>query len=226
MTQLQLQTSNVQILTRTKFRKSVKPPGRRMLKSGRSNKKLGGLVRKGMWKGLPIFSLTLEERKTCPSHCEQWTNCYGNNMPFAHRFDHTNPWFEQALATELVQLSQKHEPGFVVRLHVLGDFYSEDYVKFWLKMMLSLPGLRVFGYTHHRHDSPIGSRIANLNKLFQKRWRVRFSDDPAVEFRSQVVASAQQAQGVVCPEQQGKANSCGDCAYCWHSDKPVTFLEH
>lgn len=221
-----IQTQQVVPLTRTRFRKSVKEPTPSMLKSGKANKKLGGLVRKGMWKGLPIFSLTLEERASCPTGCEQWENCYGNNMPFAHRYNHNNPWFERALASNLAQLSMKHQQGFVVRLHVLGDFYSADYVRFWMAMMLAFPGLRVFGYTHHRHDSEIGRVISNLNVTLPDRWRVRFSDDPNVEFRSEVVASAQQAQGVVCPEQQGKAQSCGDCAYCWHSNKPVYFLEH
>lgn len=200
-----------------------------MLKSGKSNKKLGGLVRKGWWKGFPLFSLTLEERQSCPSTCEQWTNCYGNNMPFAHRYDHTHPWFERALAANLIELSQKYKQGFVVRLHVLGDFYSEDYVKFWLTMMLNIPELHVFGYTHHRHNTSIGARIANLNETFPTRWRVRFSDDPNVDFSSHVVASEQLMppnNGIVCPEQLGLTESCSDCGYCWHSKKPVYFLEH
>jgi hypothetical protein len=223
---LQLQISKVQTFTRTRFPKSIKPPTWSMLKSGTSNKKLGGLVRKGMWKGLPIFSLTLEERTSCPTGCEQWTNCYGNNMPFAHRYDHSHPEFERALTTNLAQLATKHGRGFVVRLHVLGDFYSVDYVRYWFKQMLAFPQLRVFGYTHHRQSTDIGQQIQTLNRMFPTRWRVRFSDDPSTEFRAEVVASKQQAAGVVCPEQLGKTTSCGSCGYCWHSDKPVYFLEH
>lgn len=224
----QIQSAQPLVLTKTRFKKSIKPPRTDMLKSGKSNKKLGALVRKGMWKGLPIFSLTLEERGSCPTHCEQWNNCYGNNMPFAHRYDHTHPLFEQALASNLCSLADKHDQGFVVRLHVLGDFYSEDYVRFWQAMMFALPQIRVFGYTHHRSNEPIGRRIQQLNLLFPNRWRVRFSDDKSVEFRSEVVAIPQQivGSGILCPEQQGKADSCGDCAYCWHSTKPVYFLEH
>ena len=214
------------LLTNTKFPKSVRPPNKRMLKPGSSNKKLGARVRKGMWRGFPIFSLTLEERATCPAHCEQWDNCYGNNMPFAHRFNHNSIWFETELASELAQLSMEHEQGFVVRLHVLGDFYSEEYVKFWFDCLVHFPQLNVFGYTHHRHTDPIGRRIQNLNTACPTRWRVRFSDDPTTEFRAEVVASMQQAKGIVCPEQQGKANSCAECAYCWHSEKPIYFLEH
>lgn len=215
-------------LTRTRYIKGIKDPIPTMLKPGKSNAKLGGLVRKGMWKGLPIFSLTLEERASCPPGCEQWTNCYGNNMPFAHRYDHTHPYFLRLLATNLEALATKHESGFVVRLHVLGDFYSEEYVKFWFGQMLKLPGLHVFGYTHHRHDTLIGKRIAAINHTFPKRWRVRFSDDLAVSFRSEVVASEQQARndGIVCPEQLGLTTSCGDCGYCWNANRAVYFLEH
>ena len=31
-------------------------------------------------------TLTLVERETCPKDCIHWDDCYGNNMPFAHRF--------------------------------------------------------------------------------------------------------------------------------------------
>ena len=52
-----------------------------------SNKKLGKTkIVKGRHKGKYIYSLSLEERKTCPTSCFHWKTCYGNNMPFAHRF--------------------------------------------------------------------------------------------------------------------------------------------
>jgi len=217
-------------LTRTKYRKSVVLPApdrlRTILKPGSNNAKLGSSVRKGMWKGLPIFSITLEERRTCPTTCQQWDNCYGNNMPFAHRFDHTSAVFLPQLHSELARALERHPQGIVVRLHVLGDFYSKTYLQFWENALYKRPGLRVFGYTHHPANSPLGKRIAKLNRDYPKRWRVRFSDDPNTEFRAEVVASAQQAPGVVCPEQLGKTKSCGTCAYCWHSEKPVYFLEH
>ena len=52
-----------------------------------TNVKLGKKVTKGIYKGYPIFTLTLEVRKTCPRSCKHWNNCYGNNMPFATRYD-------------------------------------------------------------------------------------------------------------------------------------------
>ena len=43
------------------------------------------VVKKGKFAGYVIFTLTLEERATCPRDCFHWDNCYGNNMAFAHR---------------------------------------------------------------------------------------------------------------------------------------------
>ena len=74
---------------RTLFSKNVFNPlsnKTNILKSGAQNKKLGGLITKGIWRGLPLYSLTLEERATCPTTCAHFSDCYGNNMRYAHRF--------------------------------------------------------------------------------------------------------------------------------------------
>ena len=34
-----------------------------------------------------MFTLTLIERETCTNECEHYYDCFGNNMPFAHRFE-------------------------------------------------------------------------------------------------------------------------------------------
>ena len=78
--------------TRTKYIKSVKDLTQRdvsrpvpIIKDQRP------VVTKGRWRGYPVFTLTLEERATCPSYCEQWDECYGNNMPFGARLEpHTS----------------------------------------------------------------------------------------------------------------------------------------
>jgi hypothetical protein len=37
--------------------------------------------------------------------------------------------------------------GFMVRLHVLGDFYSTDYVQLLAVALTAFPALHVFGFT-------------------------------------------------------------------------------
>ena len=155
-----------------------------MLKRGKLNKKLGDKVSVKMWKGMTMYSLTLEERATCPTDCEQWDNCYGNNMPFAHRFDHTDPSFKPMLELQLEELNRKHPEGFVVRLHVLGDFYDGLYITQWQLWLHKFENLRAFGYTHHKPDSQLGNMINNINRIYPNRFRVRFSDNDSTTFNA------------------------------------------
>ena len=214
---------------RTRYLKGVKPSSLNMLKRGKQNAKLGDKVTVKMWKGMTMYSLSLEERATCPSDCEQWDNCYGDNMPFAHRFDHTDPDFIPNLEQQLSSLNDKHPNGFVVRLHVLGDFYDGKYIVRWQLWLHQFENLRVFGYTHHSANSQLGNMINNVNRIHPDRFRVRFSDDWDTEFSAHVVQSRDLEyveHGVICPEQLGKTDSCATCGYCWSSDQPIVFIEH
>lgn len=96
----------------------------RVLKSGHQSRKIGAFATKGPRRGWPIFTLTLEERATCPRSCQQWRSCYGNNMQATERIE-PGEALENALVAELAELQAKHPDGFMVRAHVLGDFYSE-----------------------------------------------------------------------------------------------------
>lgn len=226
-------------LPQTRYLKGVKSPNHNMLKRGKQNKKLGDKITIKKWKGMTMYSLTLEERATCPSDCEQWNNCYGNNMPFAHRFDHTDPSFKPMLEEQLAELNEKHPEGFVVRLHVLGDFYDGLYITSWQLWLYKFENLHVFGYTHHKSDSQLGSMIGNVNRLYPDRFRIRFSDDWQVGFSAftskdakgrhiqhRYVQDLGDVEAVFCPEQTGRTASCATCGYCWSSDKPVVFIEH
>lgn len=218
------------ITANTKYRKSVKPASDNMLKPGTNNAKLGGIVTAKKWQGMVMYSLTLEERATCPTSCQQWTNCYGNNMPFAHRFSHEDPDFLSKLDTQLGKLAKKHQQGFVVRLHVLGDFYNDVYVKWWGAMMAKYPNLNVFGYTHRDRFSSEGMHIDIFNQNFPDRWQVRFSDDLSVDLSAHVIDKdtlAIKGKQIICPEQTGAAKSCADCGLCWSaSNRQILFVEH
>jgi len=213
----------------TRYLKGVKPPSLNMLKRGKQNAKLGNKVTVKMWKGMTMYSLSLEERATCPSDCQQWDNCYGDNMPFAHRFDHNDHNFIGYLEMQLQELNDKHPDGFVVRLHVLGDFYDGKYIVQWQLWLHQFENLRVFGYTHHTADSQLGNMINNVNRIHPDRFRVRFSDDDSTPFNASVVQTTAEAlarPGIVCPEHSKFTDSCATCGYCWTSENPVIFYEH
>jgi len=212
----------------TKYPKSIRPDHIGLFKSGKNNAKLGGTITKGAWKGMPIYSLTLTERDTCPKSCYHWNDCYGNNMPFAHRFK-AGPELESAIPTELGKLAKKYPNGFVIRLHVLGDFYSPEYVKLWQDMLISYPMMRIYGYSARQGDA-IYKELWLLNIRFSERVKIRFSHakeyDSMEPFTIYSGTDKMDFEGITCPEQLGKTESCATCGLCWGIKKSIRFLTH
>ena len=196
-----------------------------VLKSGHNNSKIGSEVEKGIWKGMPIHTLTLEERKTCPSECQMLRECYGNNMQWAQRFRH-GPALEKKIQEELQDLQAAHPSGFVIRLHVLGDFYSMEYVKFWERMLTMFSGLRIYGYTAHDVTKPIGSKLLTMAVENWERFAMRFSASGMNEISALVVKSPDEVphNAFLCLAESGKASCCAACTACWESEKNVAFL--
>jgi len=221
--------------TSTIYQKSKRAPKAGLLKKGSSNKKLGFIVKKGMWKGKRLYSLTLVERETCPTTCHHWNDCYGNNMPFAHRFETNN--IDLFLEREIESLLAKHTHGIVVRLHVLGDFYSVDYVDFWTEMLEKHPKLCLFGYTARKGDN-IAHAIWRMNQANPTRCVIRhsgnFEDDGELEptqepFKENWRYAAEESfegKSFDCPEQTGAVKDCVSCALCWTTPKTVRFISH
>lgn len=216
---------------RTKFPTTVKrvidTPS--LLVSGHSNIKIGRDVRKGRFRGYWIYTLSFEERATCPRSCAHWQSCYGNNMPFAKRLDHTDPTLLPALEQEIEQLlSVRGREGILIRLHALGDFYSTEYVEFWERMLAKHERLAIFGYTAHNAFSDIGLAVYRLFQRFGYRAVVRFSNGNYARLSTVPIAHAEDrpADAFVCPEQTGQTQCCATCGACWSTLKNVAFLAH
>lgn len=197
----------------------------RLLIEGKNSRKIGNEVVKGRWKGFPIFTLTLEERATCPRSCREWSTCYGNRMHFARRH-RDDGWLTTMLALEIEALAAKHPQGFLVRLHVLGDFASVAYVRFWQLMLAETPALHIFGFTAHAPGSRIGRELVAMNADGDRCW-IRFSANLGA-MGSLVIANAAASVHVVCPVQSrpDKVSCCGECGLCWTMQRPVEFVRH
>lgn len=203
-----------------------------------TNVKLGKHVTKGKLKGFRIFTVTLEERKTCPVSCAHWANCYGNNMPFATRYA-ANDDLVQRMESELAQLQKKYPNGFLVRLHILGDFYSVAYVNHWKAWLAKYPALHVYGYTANQpnakdsKEKAIAQAVLDMRQADPVRFAVRFSGNFQHDSMTalsgddaRAMARVNQGKAFICPVQTDKTASCGTCGLCWTATKPVIFLTH
>ena len=210
----------------------------RVLVSGHNNAKIGRVVEKGPWAGMPIYTLTLEERATCPRTCENWRTCFGNSMPMPRRH-RAGPDLERAIDLELAVLAEAHPQGFVVRLHILGDFYSVAYAIEWECWLANIPALHVFGYTARLPGTEIGDQIARMNADYPKRWAVRFSVARNLPVGPMQVATVWNGRDgklgperigeLPCPQQFDKAATCGTCGACWAEPlkgRRITFVGH
>lgn len=231
----------MKILAQTKYRSLVKPVTDTitLLRPASNNTKLGNgktIISKGKLRGLPLYSLTLEERATCPSDCFHWKSCYGSpvgkagGMYMADRFKHGRP-LTIKLSQELEALNKKHKKGFLIRLHVLGDFYSVGYVKYWASKLKRYPRLHVFGYSA-RLKGKIHEELQRTRRLYQDRWMVRYSTNESYRkespYKMYAVREEFKGTNIVCPSQEGKVDACLDCALCWSPGfkKSIKFLTH
>lgn len=199
-----------------------------LLKTAEHNRKIGKIITKGKWKGYPVFTLTLEERATCPRACAHYRNCYGNKMNWPTRFMADRSLIPK-LGRELSDLS-KCIHKFVVRLHVLGDFFSVAYVRMWGQWLDEFPGLHVYGYTAWQPQTAIGREVAALAENRWDRFSVRTSNGSGILRSTRTVydatASGTVEDGIVCPAQTGKTECCGTCGLCWQTQRRIVFLAH
>lgn len=211
----------------TFFPKSVVPAAqqKRLLKAGHNSRKIGDKLTKGKWAGQQIYTLTLVERETCPRSCKEWLTCYGNNMPFAER-NYDDGTLTKRLWAELAVLAIEHRGGFVVRLHVLGDFGSVEYVEFWRQALQDFPELNIFGFTARVPPDPIGIAIAKLAADFYDRFRIRFSGGGHETDCSEVVDRPEDVNFVRCPAETDPERCCATCGLCMQSNVSISFVRH
>ena len=194
-----------------------------------TNKKLGKVITKGKHKGKVMLTLTLIERETCTNECEHYTTCYGNNMPFAHRFE-VNDAFMQRLESDIEYYVKKYKQGILIRLHVLGDFDSVEYVEFWNRMLHTYSSIAIYGYSRchmtskYEEISAIGYKIIAIRNIHKDSFAIRFSNKLDEEFSANSRDITD--KGITCLAQVKTNVSCSDCTLCWSSKKPIGFITH
>lgn len=204
----------------------------RLLVSGKNNRKLGERITKGKFKGYALYGLSLEERATCPTDCGVRAFCYGNGMQMARRHRITDiDLFSTFLEDEIRTILADPIDGLLVRLHVLGDFPSVEYVAMWADLLGEHDRLACYGYTHWRGE--IGDAIESVKSRYPDRFRIRWSSDKSVADGAVVVTHVPTkkriAEGLVCPAQTDATASCSTCGLCWEGHAKhdsIVFIKH
>ena len=197
----------------------------RVLIPGEMNSKIGGLWEKG-WPGGRIFSLSLEERKTCPRTCQQWATCYMNHQRFTIRVK-ADEYLIPKLQSEIAIHASRFEK-FSIRLHQSGDFFSAAYAQFWLDQVKRWPGLHCFGFTARQRSTPIG-RILEGASADWDRFKVRFSGETGERTAAVMIDPPRGKHddgSVTCPAESGDTPKCETCGLCLTTPARIVFKLH
>jgi hypothetical protein len=209
----------------------------RLLVSGRNNRKIGATVEKGKFKGYGIYCLSLEERATCPEDCSARGFCFGNGMQMArrHRIGDADVFFDR-LGFEIMELLDEEPAGLSIRLHVLGDFPSVEYVSFWKEVLDENPNVMCWGYTHRAPTNwggdEIGDAIQAVKDAHPERFRIRWSTDVARPDSAIILDHVPRGargpnQEIVCPAQTDATACCATCSLCWGApNENIGFIKH
>jgi hypothetical protein len=183
-------------------------------------------IRTGRWAGRKIWTLSLIARRTCARTCQHWVTCFDNNMRNAHRFEEGQA-LEDRIDLEVPLLLARHPEGVVIRLHVVGDFYSEQYVAVWREKLRRFPLLGLFIYTHRHPGTPIGDAILAMERAYPAQVAHRLSDwdGPGASFNG-YEGEIEDAPATICPMQLGQVKSCASCGLCFNSTIDILVLDN
>jgi len=170
---------------------------------------------------LPSFSLPV--LTTCPGKTEFCSRqCYGLRGRFARQKmrdiyqsnleESKQADFVERMVREILRTETR-----VFRLHVVGDFYSAEYVERWLEIANRLPDVKFFGSTR-------SWRVPGLRDAV-----TRFRDLPNVYLRASIDFShldrppsswgvwSIEGEADPCLHDYGLVKNCLACKKCWQS---------
>ncbi|MDY0197618.1 MAG: hypothetical protein RBR68_07370 [Tenuifilaceae bacterium] len=112
------------------------------------------------------------------------------------------------------------------RLHSSGDFYSQDYIDKWIKIINKHPDIKFYAYTKAKGYKDLSFK--KIEKL--KNFNLINSVTPlGVNYGSKEYCDklVKEYGYTLCPCAPGKHVSCGDeCTLCVEKNKMICFLQH
>ena len=138
----------------------------------------------------------------------------------------------------LSQLSECETISIAVRIHSSGDFYSKEYINFWIDIIQNNPNILFWAYTRSWAVQELTEDILKLGSLdnislilsWDKTMQKPLEGFPkSIVFDSneEIIYALTKEGGTVCPEQYNLISGCADCGLCINkSKKDIYFILH
>ena len=171
-----------------------------------------------------VWTFSLPSFVTCPgasAWCRQ--HCY------AARLERLRPNCRLAYVRNLALslepdkfvthvLNSLPEDAPLVRIHVGGDYYSEEYALSWSRICRARTSSQFWAYTRSWTATSLRPALEQLRAL--ENLQVFASVDPEMQlppngWRVAFLDIDARASGMPCRQQQGQVESCLECGYCF-----------
>lgn len=183
-----------------------------------------------------VWTFSLPSFVTCPG-ASPWCrkHCY------ALRLERLRPTCRQAYVRNLslslyperfveYVLELLPEDAPLVRVHVGGDYYSQEYCTSWLQICQARPDTLFWCYTRAWSIPTLRPSLEELRALHNVQLLASTDPDmplPPADWRAAFIEIDPRASGMPCRHQQGQVESCLECGYCFReSEGNVVFKVH
>jgi hypothetical protein len=127
---------------------------------------------------------------------------------------------EEELERKLVNILKVNLMPIAVRIHSSGDFFSSNYIKFWLRIINQTPHVKYWAYTRSWVIPELMADLTELKSAPNLQLFASWDNTMPISpdgWRTSVVYTENEIlhnKGIICPEQSGKSPNCATCNYC------------
>ena len=197
-----------------------------------------------------MLNFSLPASTTCPGQtvwCEK--NCYANKNTYVfsqprekyiRNYHKTlkGDFVEQMLGQGNMRTFNNNErKKKVLRLHVSGDFYNNEYIEKWIQIVEASPDWSFYGYTKSwriPEMQPKLEELRDIDNIILFASTDATSGIPPEGWKEAAIAGQEQkdtskARFLTCPQQLKKRASCTACKVCYKAKSlksNVRFIVH
>lgn len=136
------------------------------------------------------------------------------------------------------QLNECKTSKIAVRIHSSGDFYSKEYINFWMDIIQDNPSVYFWTYTRSWVVEDLIEDIVKLSKLdninlilswdkTMKQPLDGFAKSIVFDSNEEIIHAIKKQNGLVCPEQYSLVSGCADCGICINKSlRDIYFVLH